>query len=154
MRKLKLFEDFTSGINNFTSGSYSNWPKQKHSRGVKVNRELFLKDIQDREEIENHVLQSFEKNGEFRNWVSGGKVNIPGRNRIIFLEIIRPDGITEIMSFEDFERYEEDDHGINGYLTSTTLDDKYTFTIEANSYESGEYEIGDFNSLDWELNKN
>ena len=30
---------------------------------------------------------------------------------------------------------------------------KYTFTIEANSYGSGKYEIGDFKSLDWELNK-
>lgn len=152
MQKLKLFEDFSRSLYDFPKGPYSKWPKQQHSRGVKVTRQLSPNDDDDRVEIEEHVLECFKKNGEFKEWISGDKVNIPARTAIIFLEILRPDGILEVMPFEDFE-VSDDDYGVSGYLTSTTLDGKYTFTIEANSYESGKYEIGDFKSLDWELNK-
>lgn len=152
MQKLKLFEDFSRSLYDFPKGPYSKWPKQQHSRGVKVTRQLFPNDADDRGEIEEHILQGFKKQGWFKDWVSGDKVNLPKTPGMVFLEVIRPDGIVEILSFEDFIA-EDGDYRTTGYLTTTTLDDKYDFTIGANSYEPNEYEVEDFGSLDWSLNK-
>ena len=152
MQKLKLFEDFSRSLYDFPKGPYSKWPKQQHSRGVKVTRQLFPSDDDDRVEIEDHVLQGWKNHGWFKNWVSGDKVNLPKHPGMVFLEVARPDGIVELLSFEDFDTRDSDD-GTSGFLSSTTMDRKYDFTIGAESYSPDEYEIDDFGSLDWTLNK-
>jgi len=152
MQKLKLFEDFSRSLYDFPKGPYSKWPKQQHSRGVKVTRQLFPNDDADLVEIEDHVLQGWKKQEWFKNWVSGDRVNLPKHPGMVFLEVMRPDGIVEILSFEDFDT-EDSDYATSGSLSSTTMDGKYGFTINANSYSPNEYEIDDFSSLDWTLNK-
>jgi hypothetical protein len=139
MSHIKLFEDY------FRPGPFSYWPKQPHSKGVKIMRTLDPDDVEDLEEIKKAVESAFFRKNWFTGWVTNGKAEIPKYTDVYFAEVLRPDGKTEILFFDNFE-YVDDGMGTVG---AETQDGKYEFWLNATGTRDGDYEIDYPLELDW-----
>jgi hypothetical protein len=140
MSYIKLFEDYSR------IGPYSSWPKQPHSKGVKIIRTLDPKDDEDLEEIKKEVESAFQRKNWFTGWVTNGKAEIPKYTEVFFAEVLRPDGKAEILFFDEF--FPGDD-GM-GTVGAETQDGKYEFWLNATGNVHGDYEIDIPFEMDWD----
>ncbi len=139
MSYIKLFEDYSR------PGPYSIWPKQSHSKGVKIIRTLSPKDEDDLQEIKKAVESAFLRKNWFTGWVTNGKADIPKNTDVFFAEVLRPDGKLEILFFDDFQL---DDHEL-GTVAAETQDGKYEFSLNATVDREGDYEIDYPLEMEW-----
>ncbi len=139
MSYIKLFEDYSR------PGPYSIWPKQSHSKVVKVIRTLDPEDDKDLEEIKKAVESAFQRKNWFTGWMINGKADVPRNTEVFFAEVLRPDGIPEILFFDGFET---DDHEL-GTVAAETQDGKYEFLLNATANRDGDYEIDYPLEMEW-----
>ena len=143
MKHVDIFESFS----NFPRGKSSRWPKQKHNRGVKVIRSL--SHVDDRDEIIDLIKKYYKEKGWFEHHLKKNNIDSPDYKipyDTHWFEIMRPDGKNEVVSFDDFDGGFGDSAG-EGFVSATTFDEKYEFTMSAYNYRD-EVEV-DPETLDW-----
>lgn len=146
MKHIRLFEDSIGNL-GYPSGKFSSWPKKKHYRGVRILRSLDHND--DRKEIIDLIKKYHREKGWFEHTLK--KINIDSPDFKIpydthWFEIMRPDGKNEVVFFDDFDGSYGDSAG-DGFVSATTFDEKYEFTMGAYNFND-EIEV-DPDSLDW-----
>jgi hypothetical protein len=143
MKYVDIFESFS----NFPSGKSSRWPKQKHNRGVKVIRSL--SHVDDRDEIIDLIKKYYKEKGWFEHDLKKNNIDSPDYKipyDTHWFEIMRPDGKNEVVFFDDFDGG-FGDSAEDGFVSATTFDEKYEFTMGAYNYRD-EVEV-DPDTLDW-----
>ena len=146
MKHIRLFED-SIGNMGYPTGKFSRWPKKKHYRGVRILRSLDHDD--DREEIIGIIKKLHRENGWFEHILRKSNIDSPDFKipyDTHWFEIMRPDGKNEVVFFDDFDGGYGDSAG-DGFVSATTSDEKYEFTMGAYNFND-EVEV-DPDTLDW-----
>jgi hypothetical protein len=146
MKHIRLFED-SVGNHGYPTGKFSRWPKKKHYRGVRVLRSLDHNN--DREEIIDLLKKYHKGKGWFDHYLKQNNIDSPDFKipyDTHWFELIRPDGKNEVIFFDDFDGGYGDSAG-DGFVSATTFDEKYEFTMGAYNFND-EIEV-DPDSLDW-----
>ena len=147
MKHIRLFEDSIGNL-GYPTGKFSRWPKKKHYRGVRILRSLDHDN--DREEIIELIKKYHKDKGWFAHHLKLNNIDSPNYKipyDTHWFEIIRPDGKNEVVFFDDFDGSYGEYKG-DGFVSATTYDEKYEFTMAAQSSMGGDIEV-DPDQLDW-----